>query len=80
MVPKLPASRKFQASLCCVRGAGVFHPHPKPSAGCLLLGQTLTSLSGKGHSWQVPPGGWQLGAGGKGLWVGWELQAAATTD
>lgn len=80
VVLELPASRKFQASLCCVRGAGVFHPHPKPSAGCLLLGQTLTSLSGKGRSRQVPPGGWQLGAGGKGLRVGWEQQVAAATD
>ena len=80
VVPELPASRKPQASLRCVQGAGVFHPHPRPSAGCLLLGTNTDQPVRKGSFLAGPPGGGQLGARGKGLGVGGETQAAAAVD
>lgn len=76
-----PSSRLQEApglaALCCVQGAGAFHPHPRPSAGCLLLGTNIDQPVWKGSFLAGTPGGCQLGAGGKGLWVGWETQAAA---
>lgn len=80
VVPELPASRKPQASLRCVQGAGVFQPHLRTSAGCLLLGTNTDQPVRKGSFLAGHPGGWKLGAGGKGLWVGWETQAAAAVD
>lgn len=80
VVPKLPppgSSRPRCSVLRYVQGAGAFHPHPRPSAGCLLLGTNIDQPVWKGSFLAGTPGGCQLGAGGKGLWVGWETQAAA---
>lgn len=73
-----PSSRLQEApglaALCCAmcRERGPFIPTPGPQLGACFWGQTLTSLSGKGHSWQGPPGAvsWELvgrvsGLGGK---------------
>lgn len=73
-----PSSRLQEApglaALCCAvcRERGPFIPTPGPQLGACFWGQTLTSLSGKGHSWQGPLGAvsWELvgrvsGLGGK---------------
>ena len=75
-----PGSPRPRCAVCRERGS--FSPTSGPQLGACFWGQTLTSLSGKGHSWQATPGAgsWELvgrvsGLGGKHrqlpLWTEW---------